>query len=119
MLTFYEQLVFAVFVLISVVLSYNSFSKMFKIISRGSEKLHFEHVFSRISEAVSVFLFQKTVLKNRPFVSFIHALIAWAFTLYMLVNVGDVIEAYFPIEFLGTGTLSTIYRFMADILSVG
>lgn len=119
MLTFYEQLVFAVFVLISVVLSYNSFSKMFKIISRGSEKLHFEHVFSRISEAVSVFLFQKTVLKNRPFVSFIHALIAWAFTLYMLVNVGDVLTAYIDdFHFMGKGIIGNYYRLFVDIFSV-
>ncbi len=46
-----------------------------------------------------------------------HALIAWGFTFYFLVNLGDVISGYFSIIFLGEGIIGIVYRFLADLLT--
>jgi Fe-S oxidoreductase len=119
MLTFVEKIAFIVAVIASAYFSYKSFSIMIKVINRGEGKLHFDNIGSRIIEALSVFFSQKTVLKKRPFASFAHSLVAWAFILYMLVNVGDVLQAYMKdFHFLGKGTLGNYYRLFTDIFSV-
>lgn len=119
MLSYPEQIIFAIVLLISLFLSYKSFNNMIKVIGRGSGKLHFDHLFSRLSEAASVFISQKTVLKDRPILSSIHALVAWAFILYMLVNIGDVLVGYIShMEFMGSGTIGNLYRIFVDIFSV-
>jgi hypothetical protein len=42
-----------------------------------------------------------------------------AFIYYLLVNLGDTLEGFIPDYFLGTGTVGGLYRFIADLLSVG
>ena len=119
MLTLTEKGIFILLLVVSAYLSYKSFPQMVKIISRGTGKLHFDNLFSRIIEAVSVVVTQKTLLFKRPVVSFIHALVAWAFILYMLVNIGDVLSAFIPdLHFMGQGTLGNYYRGFVDIFSV-
>ncbi len=119
MLSFYEQVAFIVILLISGYLSWTGFSKMAKVINRGADKLYFDHFFSRLGEAVSVVVTQKTLFKKRPAISFIHALIAWAFILYMLVNIGDVLAAYIPhFHFMGRGAIGNWYRLFVDLFSV-
>ncbi|RME52292.1 MAG: (Fe-S)-binding protein, partial [Caldilineae bacterium] len=56
--------------------------------------------------------------KARTAASVFHAMVAWGFVFYFLVNFGDVLQGYFPIQFLGRGVIGGIYRFLADIFSV-
>ena len=119
MLSTTEQILFVAVVIVSVYLSWRSFRTMFKVIGRGEGSFHFDHLSARITEALSVFITQKTVLKNRPLTSFLHAWIAWAFILYFLVNLGDVLSAYIPdFHFMGRGTLGNFYRLFVDVFSV-
>ncbi|MGD9897873.1 MAG: heterodisulfide reductase-related iron-sulfur binding cluster [Calditrichaceae bacterium] len=119
MLTFVEKALFIVFALLSVFYTWKTFSVLSKVIMRGGGKLHLDKLMSRLIEAISVFTTQKTVLRNRPFVSFLHALLAWAFTLYFLVNLGDVLTGYIPdFHFLGTGIIGNVYRVFVDFFSV-
>ncbi len=119
MLTLIEKIVFLIAVVISAYLSFNSFSKMIRIINKGQGSLSFENMGKRISQALSVLLLQNTVLKKRFWLSLIHALIAWAFILYFLVNFGDILYAYIPnFHFMGQGTIGNIYRLFVDIFSV-
>lgn len=58
------------------------------------------------------------VFRFRLVPSLFHALIGWGFTFYLLVNLGDVLQAYIPnFVFLGTGRLGDLYRLLADLLS--
>ena len=119
MLTSYEKIVFLLALCLSVFLSWRSFSVMIKSINRGQGKLHFDHFGSRLSKSLSSLFLQNTVLTSRPVVSLIHSLVAWAFILYMLVNLGDVLAGYIAnFHFLGTGLIGNIYRLFVDIFSV-
>lgn len=119
MLSLIEKLFFIVLLIVSVVLSYRTFSAMVRVINKGQGKLHFDNLFRRITTALSVFISQKTVLVNRPIISFLHALVAWAFILYFLVNLGDVLTAFIPdFHFLGRGIVGNLYRLFVDIFSV-
>jgi Fe-S oxidoreductase len=92
---------------------------MFRVINNGQGGLYFKNPAKRISKSLSAFILQSTVLTSRPMISFIHSLVAWAFILYMLVNLGDVLSAYISnFHFLGTGIVGNIYRLFVDIFSV-
>jgi Fe-S oxidoreductase len=55
----------------------------------------------------------------RPLTSLFHGLVAWGFIFYLLVNVGDVLQAFIlDFVFLGEGTIGRLYRLLADVLSV-
>jgi len=89
------------------------------MINRGADQFYFDKMGSRISRALSSFFLQRTVLTSRPWVSMIHTLIAWAFMLYMLVNIGDILAAYFEgLSFLGNGSVNHIYRLFVDLFSL-
>jgi len=119
MLTNIEKLVFIIFSLFILSLTWRSFGRMIAVISRGGDRLHFENPFFRIYTAMMVLITQRTVLKDRPVISFLHALIAWAFVLYFLVNIGDVLAAFIPGFILGgKGLPGNIYRLFIDIFSV-
>jgi len=119
MLSLYEKLAFIIVVLISAFLTWKSFSQMIKVINKGQGQLHFDDLPKRAFKALKVLVLQNTVLKDRLILSIIHTLIAWAFILYFLVNVGDVLYGYIPnFHFLGTGTIGNIYRLFVDVFSV-
>ena len=119
MLSAPEKILFLIVVLISIFLTWKSFSTMIRIISRGQDKLYFDNIVSRILEALSVLVTQKTVFKKRPVISFIHALIAWAFVLYIIVNFGDALTGLIQgFKFLGSGIIGNIYRLFIDFFSV-
>ena len=119
MLTFPEKIIFLVAVIVSGYLSWISFGQMFRIIKRGQDKLYWNNLGKRLLDAFIIVFTQKTVLKTRPFASFLHALIAWAFILYFLVNLGDVLSAYIAhFHFMGRGLIGDIYRFFVDLFSV-
>jgi len=119
MLTTPEKIIFILAVLVSAYLSWSTFSTMIKVINRGQDKLHWDGFWGRVFNAVSITFTQKTVFRQRPLISFFHALVAWAFILYMLVNVGDVLTAYIAdFHFMGSSFIGNVYRLFVDIFSV-
>jgi Fe-S oxidoreductase len=119
MLTPIEKILFIIAAVLSVYYTWKSFSILIKVINRGKGNLHFDHLFKRIGDGLSVLFLQKTVLVSRPLISLIHSLIAWAFILYFLVNLGDVLTGYIGnFHFLGTGLVGNIYRLFVDVFSV-
>jgi hypothetical protein len=119
MLTSYEKIAFLLALGLSVILSWRSFMVMFKVINKGRGKLYFDHLERRLGKSLSSLFLQNTVLTSRPVVSLIHGLVAWAFILYMLVNVGDILTGFLAnFHFLGTGIIGNIYRLFVDAFSV-
>lgn len=119
MLNLYEKLAFIILILISAFFTWKSFSQMIGIINKGQGVLHFDQLSKRLFKAFKVLVFQNTVLKNRLMISIVHTFIAWAFILYFLVNVGDVLYGYIPgFHFLGMGIVGNIYRLFVDVFSV-
>ena len=91
MLSLYEKITFIILVLVSAYFTWNSFSQMVRIINIGQGKLHFNRLSKRLFKAIQVLFLQNTVLKDRLVLSIIHTSIAWAFILYFLVNLGDIL----------------------------
>ncbi|MBD3225319.1 MAG: 4Fe-4S dicluster domain-containing protein [Caldithrix sp.] len=119
MLFTFEKILFLLMTAVSLGITYFTFRRMIKIIGRGNGNLHFEDLISRISESLSVLITQKTVLKNRPLIGVIHTGIAWAFILYLLVNIGDILTGFISdFHFLGTGLIGDLYRLFVDVFSI-
>ncbi len=114
-----ERTFFIILVLVSIGLSWVTFSKMFKVIGRGSDAINWKQAISNFPKGLSIFLSQKTLFKTRPIVGGIHAAVAWGFTLYMVVNVIDVLHGMIPgFHFLPNHIIGDIYRFFVDIFSL-
>ena len=119
MLSFPEKIAFILLVLISFSLSFISFSKMFRSIARGSQAIDWIGALKNISKGLKVFISQNTLFKTRPLVGFVHAIVAWGFSLYLLVNVVDVLYGFIPeFHFFKDHFIGNIYRVFVDIFSV-
>jgi Fe-S oxidoreductase len=120
MLTLLEKFLFVLAVLISLWASTLVAIRINRTILRGKGAPDLKLVWERIrTQLVKVILLLPT-FRLRFWTSLFHALVAWGFLYYLLVNFGDILEAFFPnLHFLGKGSLGNLYRFGADVLSVG
>jgi len=119
MLTLPEKIIFLLAILASGLATWRGVHRIILIIGKGQGKPDWSIVPKRLASTIGKFVSLQPTWKLRPGASFFHAFVAWGFTYYLLVNIGDVLSAYIPnFHFLGTGTLSGLYRLIADILSV-
>ena len=119
MLSFIEKIAFLILTTGCLAAAYITFSRMFKVISMGSKPIVWNEVLKNWREGLWAFLSQKTLFKTRPMVGFIHALVAWGFTLYLVVNVLDVLYGFIPdFKFLPNHIIGNTYRLFVDIFSV-
>ena len=99
--------------------SYVTFGKMFKVIMSGTIPIIWKDVFKNWKAGFAVFFTQNTLFKTRPFIGFAHALVAWGFTLYLVVNIVDVLYGFIPnFKFLPDSIIGDIYRLFVDTFSV-
>ncbi len=119
MLTVVEKFLFPLLVVGALALAYRGFLQMYKIIMRGEDDLALDNIVGRAVRATALYLSQQTTLKTRQLTSLLHLGVVWGFTLYFLVNLGDVLEGYIPdFKFLGNGFIGDLYRLLADVLSI-
>lgn len=119
MLSSLEKTLFIIVLFISISLTCYLGIRIVKIIGRGSGKPDWRVVPDRIIDVIVKFVAFPTVWKIRFWPSFFHALVAWGFTFYILLNIGDVLEAFIPgFHFGGNSGLGNIYRLLGDLLSV-
>ena len=99
--------------------SFVTFGKMFKVIMSGTIPIVWKDVFKNWKAGFAVFFTQNTLFKTRPFIGFVHALVAWGFTLYLVVNIVDVLYGFIPnFKFLPDSIIGDIYRLFVDTFSV-
>ena len=119
MLTVLEKILFLVAVGASLYFGYVGFRKVYDVVMRGpGEKPSFSTMMGRLWHAAVTWITTKPIWKTRPFSSFFHILISAGFVFYFLVNFGDILEALFPITFLGQNILGDFYRFLADLATI-
>lgn len=119
MLTLAEKVLFALVTVISLYAAYAGFANVFKVIRRGQgAPFDMGVVVERAVRALGNWIIMRPIWKTRTRASLFHALVAWGFIFYFLVNFGDVLQGYFPIRFLGDGAVGRIYRFLADLFSI-
>lgn len=118
MLSISEKILFVICVVGALAYAYESFRDVYRVIRRGSGAWPTRQEFRRRAvDALRKWLTLAPIWKTRPVADIFHAMIAWGFTFYFLVNLGDVIQGYFPITFLGDTFIGAIYRFLADLLT--
>jgi Fe-S oxidoreductase len=114
-----EKIIFVLLALGSAGASYVTFGKMFKVIQTGTIPIIWKDVLKNWKTGLTVFFSQNTLFKTRPFIGFVHALVAWGFTLYLIVNIVDVLYGFIPnFKFLPNNTIGDVYRLFVDIFSV-
>jgi Fe-S oxidoreductase len=120
MLTLVEKILFIIATIASIYAAYRVAQRIARTLLRGQGKPDLNLARKRlVSALVKVAVLQPT-FKIRFWPSLFHALIAWGFIYYLLINLGDVLEAFIPgFHFLGTGTIGGIYRLLGDLLTVG
>ena len=119
MLTDIEKIIFILFAIIAIGLSYTTFNKMFKAIGVGSQQIDWKRALLNFPKGLEVFISQRTLFKTRPVIGFIHALVAWGFTLYLVVNIVDVLYGFIPgFHFLPNYFIGKVYRLFVDIFTV-
>ncbi|MBT3179266.1 MAG: (Fe-S)-binding protein [Candidatus Marinimicrobia bacterium] len=92
---------------------------MFRVIGSGSQPINWKNVIVNWPKGFAAFIGQKTLFKTRPIIGFIHALVAWGFTFYLIVNVVDVIYGFIPdFHLLPNHFIGDAYRFFVDSFSV-
>ena len=85
----------------------------------GTIPIIWKDVFKNWKAGFAVFFTQNTLFKTRPFIGFVHALVAWGFTLYLVVNIVDVLYGFIPnFKFLPDSIIGDIYRLFVDTFSI-
>ena len=119
MLTWPEKILFALAVLVTAWVAYREIQRLIRIITAGQGRPDWAVARQRLLNAALEWLTLRRIWKMRLGASLLHAFVAWAFAFYLLVNLGDVLEAYIPgFAFLGHGVVGGLYRLIADVLSV-
>ena len=119
MLSNLERLIFIILTLTSFGLAWFSFGRMFNAIGRGSDPLDWKKIIKNWPKGLAVFISQKTLFKTRPIVGAIHAGVAWGFTLYLLVNIIDVMYGMIPgFHFFPNSFIGDLYRFFVDVFTM-
>ena len=119
MLTLAEKLLFLAAVAVSFYLSYLRFRQIYLVVRRGAGEFPTrDELVGRLAQAAGRWLTFGNLWKSRGRAGVFHALIAWGFVFYLLVNFGDLLQGYLPIRFLGPNLIGAAYRFLADLVSV-
>lgn len=116
-LTPIEMILFVLAVVASLFFGYKGFKKVYLIIKRGQGDFPAREIPRQLWNAAVQWIGLLPTWRARPGASFMHALIAWAFMFYFLVNALDVLRGF--TGWTVPGTIGDIYRLVADVLSVG
>ena len=121
MLTTPEKIAFIFLALGSIYFAIFSINRIAHIIDRGKDKpvVDWKGFPKRLLSTLWKTITLLPTYKIRLGPSILHAFVAWAFIYYLLVNVVDVLEGFFPhFQFFSQDEASGIYRLIADVLSV-
>ncbi len=119
MLTLPEKIVFILAAAGSGYAAFRVAERVVRIIARGQGRPDWSLIPKRLLPTGIKAVVLTPTWRKRLLVSVLHALVVWAFMFYLLVNIGDVLEALLPnFVFLGEGLIGNIYRLLADGLTV-
>ncbi len=118
MLSLPEKIAFLLALLVTLILALQATRRLIAILGRGHGRPDWRAIPRRLPAVLAKTVSLSPVFRARPLPSLFHALVAWGFVYYLLVNLGDVLHAYLSeFTFLGTGLLGDAYRYGADLLS--
>jgi len=115
MLTPVEKLLFVAAAALSLYFGGLGFYRIYLAWRRGKPEDRFDRLPERVGRALWLVLSQQTVFRQRPVAAFFHALVFYGFLYYMLVNLVDVVEGFYPLE--ARGGIWNVHNLLADLFS--
>ncbi|MBN1265848.1 MAG: (Fe-S)-binding protein [Anaerolineales bacterium] len=117
MLTLLEKILFLAAAALTLFLAWKAYQRLRGIFSRGGFfpwPPESKKAVRSFTDAISL----APVFRDRLATSILHALVAWGFLYFLLVNTADVLEGLIPnFHFLGPNLAGDLYRLFADISS--
>jgi len=119
MLPLPQKIAFLLFALITLALGFEGFYRLYLRIRRGTAdpEPRFNNLPRRVWYALVTTLTQQRTFKKRPSISLFHSFIFYGFVFYILVNLVDAIEGYWPFTISSANPIGAAYNLFADILS--
>jgi Fe-S oxidoreductase len=119
MLPIAHKIAFLVFGLVTVLIGIKGFYRLYKRIraGRSDSDARLDKLLSRIWYALTTALLQRRTFPNRPVISLFHAFMFYGFVWYLIVNVADGIDGYYPFTISSTNLIGRAYNLSADLLT--
>lgn len=119
MLPLAQQIAFLLFAAVTVAIGLLGFYRVYRRICSGrpDSEPRFDRLPRRFWYALVTTLTQSRTFRRRPVVSFFHSFIFYGFMFYLLVNLVDGIEGFFPFSIRSVSLPGMIYNLLADLLS--
>jgi Fe-S oxidoreductase len=120
MLPLTQQIAFLLFAIITGLIGFRGFYRLYLRIAAGRDDtdMRLDRLPSRVWYALKTTLMQSRTFRKRPVVSLFHSFIFYGFVFYILVNFIDGLEGFFPISISSTNWAGSTYNLLADILSM-
>lgn len=119
MLSILEKIILLTLLLSSIFFASYVAIRILKIVGRGRGSLQWHLPWKRALKTTAQLIALKPTFNLRKVTSFFHALIAWCFLYYLVVNIVDIVEALIPdTDFYSSSIIWNLFRFGSDILSV-
>ncbi|ADW69226.1 (Fe-S)-binding protein [Granulicella tundricola] len=119
MLSLPERVAFLLFALVTGAIGAHGFYRLGRRIGAGraDTDARWDRLPGRAWYALVTTLTQRRTFRKRPWVSSFHSLIFYGFVFYLLVNLVDALEGFFPFT-ISSGTVAGgAYNLLADVLS--
>ena len=119
MLPLDQKIAFLILAILLGALGARGFYRLFLRIRRGrpDTEEHWDRPLRRLAYAFITAITQRRTFRDRPIVSSFHAFIFYGFAFYVLVNLVDGVEGYFPFTIPSSNPAGALYNLCADILS--
>ena len=120
MLPIAQKIAFLLFALVAGAIGAFGFYRVYQRIcaGRADTDLRSDHLPQRLWHALATTLTQRRTFRKRPWISFFHSFIFYGFVFYLLVNLVDAVEGYFPFTISSAHWPGPLYNLFADVLSM-
>ena len=116
-----QKILFLLFAMVTGAVGLRGFYRLYRRIAAGradpDERLN--DLPRRIWYALVTTLTQSRTFRKRPAISFFHSLIFYGFVFYLLANLVDALEGFFPFDVSSNSIPGRMYNLLADLLSAG
>jgi Fe-S oxidoreductase/nitrate reductase gamma subunit len=119
MLPLGQQIAFLLFAIGTGSIALRGFYRLYRRIRAGQDDPdpRCDRLPARLWYALTTTLTQSRTFRKRPAISFFHACIFYGFVFYLLVNVVDALEGFFPFSIPSSGLAGIAYNLAADLFS--
>ena len=119
MLTLVEKILFLFAVILSLFYTWKGLKRIIENINSAQGSPDWKIVSQKAAGALAKFFTFQPVFRFRLLPSIFHGLIGWGFIAFLVINLNDLIYAFFDWKLLeNLGIFGDLYRFLADFMNI-